>query len=176
MAPFFQAIITIILTHFSNQWPYPHPFVSAAQKQADFRDASPVGQWAPFVRGCVLGPSITAAAMWDLLPSDVRGGGDWEEGLVALGTEGHVAPNEVSACHRASHQTGEQACALQQVHTPREEREDVQKSSNQSASNRQNVRLSHIYRCGQKRKTISKAPRIVREVMEVAANGWWTIT
>lgn len=41
------------------------------------------------------------------LPSDVRGGrdgkGDGEE-LVAKAT-GHVAPNEVSACHRASHQT-----------------------------------------------------------------------
>lgn len=47
--------------------------------------------------------SITETPKWSLLPSDVRGGGDWEE--LGIWAEGHVATTEVSACHRASHQS-----------------------------------------------------------------------
>lgn len=50
------------MTLFATPPPPPDAFVSVAQNQADFGDASAVSQWAPFVLGLCPGPSITETA------------------------------------------------------------------------------------------------------------------
>lgn len=75
MEPLIQAQIMITLTHIPHQWPYPHPFVSVAQSQVDFGDASPVSQWAPFVMGDVLALASPRREMWDLCPVMCEGEG-----------------------------------------------------------------------------------------------------
>lgn len=114
-SPHSRPRIMILLFHIPHQWPYPHPFVSAAQNEADSGDASPVDQWAPVVKGCVL----SLASLKRQSEIFVRREGEGRVEPVGVGGGGHVAPNEVSACHRASHQTaGRHAHFLNS--TPRE--------------------------------------------------------
>lgn len=63
-----------------------HPFVSAAQNEADSGDASPVDQWAPVVKGCVLSLAslkrqseifVQREGEGRVEPVGVGGGGTW---------------------------------------------------------------------------------------------------
>ena len=63
-----------------------HPFVSAAQNEADSGDASPVDQWAPVVKGCVLSLAslkrqseifVRREGEGRVEPVGVGGGGTW---------------------------------------------------------------------------------------------------
>lgn len=107
--------------HILHQWPYAHPFVSAAQNQAGFGDALPAVQWALFVKAWApvkapLRCQTDIFAQW--CASEEKG----EE--LAAWAEGHVAPNEVLACHRASHQPVSRHAHLLNS-TPCKTKEDV---------------------------------------------------
>ena len=85
-SPHSRPRIMILLFHIPHQWPYPHPFVSAAQNEADSGDASPVDQWAPVVKGCVLSLAslkrqseifVRREGEGRVEPVGVGGGGTW---------------------------------------------------------------------------------------------------
>lgn len=126
MEPLIQAQIMITpLTHIPHQWPYPHPFVSVAQSQVDFGDASPVSQWAPFVMGDVLALASPRREMWDLCPVMCEGEGMGRS--LWRGQRGTWRPT------RSQPVTGHHIrlrAGMRTFRTPRpaRERDDVQKS------------------------------------------------
>lgn len=117
MEPLLQAQIMIILTHIPHQWPYPHPFVSVAQNQVDFGDASPVSQWAPFVMGYVLALASLRRQCEIFAQWCARGRG-WG-GACGVGRGARGAQRGLSLSQGITSDC-EQACALSKLHALQE--------------------------------------------------------